>query len=96
MSDRDVRLVRASQPTLEGAGVHLRRAFGFGETRAVRPVPHAGRLPRRRSVAVSSRASRGTRIAGSRPSPTCIEGEVDHGDSHGQLRAPSAPATCSG
>ena len=32
MSQRDVTLVRnPSRPTLEGAGVHLRRAFGFGQ-----------------------------------------------------------------
>jgi quercetin 2,3-dioxygenase len=32
MSLRPVREIRQSQPTLEGAGVHLRRAFGFGNT----------------------------------------------------------------
>jgi len=32
MSIRPVKRVSASQPTLEGAGVHLRRAFGFGTT----------------------------------------------------------------
>jgi quercetin 2,3-dioxygenase len=32
MSLRPVREIRQSQPTLEGAGVHLRRAFGFGDT----------------------------------------------------------------
>ncbi len=32
MSIRPVRKVSLSQPTLEGAGVHLRRAFGFGRT----------------------------------------------------------------
>jgi redox-sensitive bicupin YhaK (pirin superfamily) len=32
MSIRPVRRVSAAQPTLEGAGVHLRRAFGFGAT----------------------------------------------------------------
>ena len=32
MSIRPVKRVAASQPTLEGAGVHLRRAFGFGTT----------------------------------------------------------------
>ena len=33
MSIRPVKRVSQSQPTLEGAGVHLRRAFGFGDTR---------------------------------------------------------------
>ena len=32
MSIRPVRRVVQSQPTMEGAGVHLRRAFGFGDT----------------------------------------------------------------
>ncbi len=32
MSIRPVKRVAQSKPTLEGAGVHLRRAFGFGDT----------------------------------------------------------------
>lgn len=32
MSDRTVKRIIASKPTLEGAGVHLRRAFGFDNT----------------------------------------------------------------
>src|SRR5256886_4537977 len=32
MSLRAVKSITQSQPTLEGAGVHLRRAFGFGKT----------------------------------------------------------------
>lgn len=32
MSTRPVRSVSESRPTLEGAGVHLHRAFGFGDT----------------------------------------------------------------
>jgi len=32
MSIRPVKSIHPSQPTLEGAGVHLRRAFGFGAT----------------------------------------------------------------
>jgi len=32
MSLRPVKRVSSSKPTLEGAGVHLRRAFGFGDT----------------------------------------------------------------
>ena len=30
MSIRPIKRVIKSKPTLEGAGVHLRRAFGFG------------------------------------------------------------------
>src|SRR3954468_6984565 len=32
MSTRNTRLITQSQPTIEGAGVRLRRAFGFGNT----------------------------------------------------------------
>jgi redox-sensitive bicupin YhaK (pirin superfamily) len=32
MSIRAVKRISQSQPTMEGAGVHLRRAFGFGKT----------------------------------------------------------------
>ena len=32
MSIRPVKRIVESQPTMEGAGVHLRRAFGFGDT----------------------------------------------------------------
>jgi hypothetical protein len=37
MSIRPVKRLVKSTPTLEGAGVHLRRAFGFGETADVDP-----------------------------------------------------------
>ena len=35
MSIRPVKRLIKSKPTLEGAGVHLRRAFGFGDTSLV-------------------------------------------------------------
>ncbi len=37
MSVRPVKRVSASRPTIEGAGVHLRRAFGFGSTNEFDP-----------------------------------------------------------
>ena len=37
MSIRPVRRLVKARPTLEGAGVHLRRAFGFGDTAEVDP-----------------------------------------------------------
>ena len=37
MSIRPVKKIIQSKPTLEGAGVHLRRAFGFGETKEFDP-----------------------------------------------------------
>jgi len=37
MSLRPIKRLVKSKPTLEGAGVHLRRAFGFGNTSAYHP-----------------------------------------------------------
>ena len=37
MSIRPVKSISESQPTMEGAGVHLRRAFGFGDTEQYDP-----------------------------------------------------------
>jgi hypothetical protein len=37
MPIRSVQRISVSQPTIEGAGVRLRRAFGFGETRETDP-----------------------------------------------------------
>ena len=37
MSIRPVKQLIKSKPTLEGAGVHLRRAFGFGNTKDFDP-----------------------------------------------------------
>jgi quercetin 2,3-dioxygenase len=37
MSIRPVKRIAESKPTMEGAGVHLRRAFGFGETAETDP-----------------------------------------------------------
>ena len=37
MSLRPVKHISESQPTTEGAGVHLRRAFGFGKTQEFDP-----------------------------------------------------------
>jgi redox-sensitive bicupin YhaK (pirin superfamily) len=37
MSVRPIKRIATSKPTLEGAGVHLRRAFGFGDTSDVDP-----------------------------------------------------------
>jgi len=38
MSIRPIKRLSKSKPTLEGAGVHLRRAFGFGQYIRLRPV----------------------------------------------------------
>jgi len=39
MSLRPVKRLIKAKPTLEGAGVHLRRAFGFGNTSDFDPFP---------------------------------------------------------
>ena len=68
---RKIGTIIHSKPTIEGAGVHLKRAFGFHEVPQLRPVPAAGRLPRPTTRATTCPASPGTRTAASRPSPTC-------------------------
>ena len=63
MSIRPVKRIVQATPTLEGAGVKLRRAFGFGETEEFDPFlllddfrnDEAGRLPRGIPVASAPR-----------------------------------------
>ena len=94
MSIRAVKNVVQAKPTIEGAGVHLRRAFGFGDTTRVRSVPAARRFPQRTFRRTISRDFRGIRIAASRPSPTSSRATCEHGDSlgnHGSLGARRHP-----
>src|ERR1041384_3592926 len=44
MSIRPIKRLSKSKPTLEGAGVHLRRAFGFGSTSDFDPFLLAGQI----------------------------------------------------
>ena len=44
---RTIQKVIKSKPTLEGAGVHLRRAFGFSEIKAFLSTRPDKALPRR-------------------------------------------------
>jgi len=46
MSLRAVKQMIESKPTIEGAGVKLRRAFGFGKTKEF-DLSSAGRFPQR-------------------------------------------------
>ena len=72
MSIRPVKKHRAvASRRIEGAGVHLRRAFGFGDTSGDRSVPAARRFPQRPARTITSPASPGIRIAASRRSPMC-------------------------
>ena len=47
MSIRPVKRIVESKPTMEGAGVKLRRAFGFGDTGEFDPFLLLGRFPQR-------------------------------------------------
>ena len=67
---RKIRKVFKSKPTIEGAGVHLKRAFGFGETPLFDPFLLLDDF-RSDDPRHSCPASRGIPIAASRPSPTC-------------------------
>ena len=64
MSIRPVKRVIKSKPTLEGAGVHLRRAFGFGNTSDFDPWTISATT----FLRIIWLGSRGTLIAGSKPS----------------------------
>ena len=95
MSIRPVKSIVQSTPTMEGAGVQLRRAFGFGKTDGLRSVPAAGRFPQRPARTTTSPAFPGIRIAASRPSPMCSPAPSITATAWATA-ARSAPATCSG
>ena len=94
MSIRPVKRIIQSKPAIEGAGVKLRRAFGFGDTaefdpflllddfRNDRPDDYRAGFP-------------GTPIAASRPSPMCSPARSSTATASATA-ARSAPATCSG
>ena len=52
MSIRPVKRIIQAQPAIEGAGVHLRRAFGFGETSDFDPFEGIAAEPRYLDVTV--------------------------------------------
>ena len=70
MSLRPVNRVVKSKPTIEGAGVHLRRAFGFGGTKEFDPFLLLDDF--RNDVPDDYLAGfPGTPTGGSKPSRTC-------------------------
>jgi redox-sensitive bicupin YhaK (pirin superfamily) len=94
MSLRAVHQMTASQPTLEGAGVKLRRAFGFGKTRDFDPFllldDFRNENPADYVAGFPWHPHRGIETI-----TYVLAGEVAHGDSLGN-RGAWAPATCSG
>ena len=79
---RKVLKVLKGKPTLEGAGVHLHRVFGYSQVPAVRPVPAARRFPLRQSGALLKgfpwHPHRGIETI-----TYVLTGDVEHGDSMG-------------
>ena len=94
MSIRPVKRLVKSKPTLEGAGVHLRRAFGFGNTSDFDPFLLLDDF--RNDIPEDYLAGfPGTRTAASRPSLTCLPARWSMATAWG-IAAPSGRATSSG
>ncbi len=82
MSLRPVAKLIKSQPTIEGAGVHLRRAFGFGNTKETDPFllldDFRNDIPEEYLAGFPWHPHRGIETI-----TYVLAGEVEHGDSMG-------------
>lgn len=86
--ERNVQRVLKSKPTIEGAGVHLNRVFGFGETSAFDPFLMLDDFrsddPQKYRAGFPWHPHRGIETI-----TYMIEGSIEHGDSmgnHGSIR----------
>jgi redox-sensitive bicupin YhaK (pirin superfamily) len=74
MSLRPVKRLAKAKPAIEGAGVHLQRAFGFGKSDDFDPFllldDFRNDVPEDYLAGFPSPAFRGILIAGWKPSPT--------------------------
>ena len=79
---RKIKKLITSKPTLEGAGVHLRRVFGFGETSDFDPFllldDFRSRDPQKYLAGFPWHPHRGIETI-----TYMLEGEIEHGDSLG-------------
>src|SRR5579863_459562 len=86
MSIRQIKRVIKSKPTLEGAGVHLRRAFGFGATNEFDPFllldDFRNDIPREYLAGFPWHPHRGIETI-----TYVLAGTVEHGDSMGNRGA---------
>ncbi len=94
MSIRPVKEIIQARPTIEGAGVKLKRGFGFGNTTDFDPFLLFDDFRNDRPTTTSP-DSPGIRIAASRPSPTSSP-EASNTATAWATGAASAPAMCSG
>ena len=94
MSIRPVKRIIQSKPTMEGAGVKLRRAFGFGKTTEFDPFLLFDDFRNDVPTTISP-AFRGIRTAASRRSPMCSPARSSTATASA-TRARWARATCSG
>ena len=90
MAIRNVKRLVKAKPTLEGAGVRSAPRVRIRQHVRLRSVPPAGRFPQRHPGGLPGRLPVASRIAASRPSPTCSPGTVEHGDSMGNRGAIAA------